>query len=1133
MKLSFFLSAFVFLQASATSFAQKINLQIKSASIDEVFFKLTQQTGHTFTADAELIRNLRPISLTVKDATIREVLDHCFAEQNVHISYDTAHKIVVISKANNRKRTVAPPPIAVRGRVLDSQGKPLAGALISIKGSDAKIVSDLHGDFLIEVPNTTSILLVTFIGYQPQELKIGNQTDITVQMKIVQQDIDQVVVVGYGIVDRKDLTGSVGQVKMDDLIKAPVASFDEALAGRVAGVQVSSGDGQPGSGVNIVIRGASSLTQDNSPLYVIDGFPIEDPTSAALNPQDILSIDILKDASATAIYGSRAANGVIIIETKKGKPGKTVIALNASTGLQRVTKTMDLMDPYEFVRMQIELDPEIAENRYLNDRTLDSYKNEHGYDWQDEMFKNASLQNYNLSLSGGHQQTNYMISGSFFDQGGALINSGLKRLQGRFNIDHQVSDRLKVGLNTNYSALKTHGRIVSEPGTSGSASSYLLYSIWGYRPIAGGDFDLLDSFLDPDVDEANDFRVNPLISTKNEFIEAHNKNLATNAYATYKITDELTFKASGGFTSRVIRDDSFFNSQTSRGTPLLPTNTRGVHGSINYTETNSWLSENTLRFNKQVKRHLFDILGGITLQGRTKNIHGFTATNVPNETLGISGLDEGTPFMNTSQISDNRLLSFLGRVNYNYKYKYYLTANFRADGSSKFFSGHRWGYFPSVAGAWRMGREDFMQHLDFISESKLRLSYGATGNNRIDDYAPFASLSFNPPADYGNHLPHYSFGNQTPQKGVIPLSILNPDLKWETSTQLDIGYDLGLFNDRITLAADVYRKDTHDLLLYANMPYFTGFPRVYMNIGKVRNQGLELTLNTVNIEKDNFKWSSNFNISFNRNKILALNGDETELFNTIPWEVAYTSAPLYQTKVGQPISQLFGYIWDGVYQYDDFNLVDDQYILKEDITRNGSTNVQPGDIKYRDLNGDLNMTDDDRTVIGNPIPKHTGGFSNNFHYKNFNVHAFFQWSYGNDIMNANRIIFEGNALNYMNLNQYANYTDRWTPQNPSNTLARLDGQGPRGVYSSRTVEDGSFIRLKTFSLGYELPANFLNKLNINSAQLSLSAQNLITWTNYSGMDPEVSVRYSALTQGFDYSAYPRARTYTFDVRFNF
>lgn len=1022
--------------------------------------------------------------------------------------------------------------IMISGTVKDKNGQPLPGVSIRLKGTSVAVVTDINGKYRIAVADQKSMLVFSYIGFRESELTIGNRTEINITLQDDQQTLNEVAVVGYGTVKRKDLTGAVGKADISEMVKAPVASFEDALAGRVAGVQVSSNQGQPGSANEIVIRGANSVTQSNSPLYVIDGFPIEDPSNAALNPQDIASIDVLKDASATAIYGSRGANGVIVIETKKGINGKTAVSYNGSLGFQQITKKMDMMNAYEFVKIQQEIDPTLTAQQYFADRDLESYRNEKSYDWQDQIFRTAPLQIHNLSISGGNSQTKYMISGSIYDQDGIIINSGFTRYQGRFSIDQVLSPKIKVGLNTNYSVLRNYGQIASDPGSSGSASSYLLYSVWGFRPVTGDGTDLTGDLLDPDISVTNDFRVNPVISTSNELRQDKTRNLTANAYLSYAINDNLTLKITGGVSNRMIRGDAFYNSLTSKGTPLIPTNTRGSYGIIANEETNNWLNENTLTYKKKIGNHSFDVLGGFTLQGRSLNSYGLTATNVPNESLGLSGLDEGTPYANVSLQSENKLASAIGRVNYNYKSKYLLTASYRADGSSKFASGNKWGYFPSGAFAWRMSSEQFMQKLSFISDAKFRVSYGLTGNNRVNDYATYASLSFLPVNPLLTLTNNYSFNNATPGKGVIPSTLPNESLKWETTSQLDLGYDLSLFKNRINIVADVYKKVTTNLLLNANVPYTTGYIKALKNIGKTENSGLELSLSTVNIQTKAFTWSSNLNISFNRNKLLALADNQQTLLSTINWETAYATTPLYLAEIGSPMAQFYGFKWDGVYQYDAFDKVNGVYTLKADQPYYGAsrTAIQPGDIKYTDINGDGKVDDNDRTVIGNPLPKHTGGFSNTFAYKGFDLGVLLQWSYGNDVLNANRIIFEGNALNYRNLNQYASYSDRWTPENQSSTLARVGGQGPKGVYSSRVIEDGSYLRLKTVSLGYAIPQQYLRRLKVNRVYFSVSGQNLLTLTGYSGMDPEVSVRNTALTPGFDYSAYPRAKTLTFDLK---
>ncbi|WP_017257337.1 SusC/RagA family TonB-linked outer membrane protein [Pedobacter arcticus] len=1013
--------------------------------------------------------------------------------------------------------------ILVKGRILDDEGLPLPGVSVKAKNEKAATVTDVNGNYSISVEKKTSVIQFSFLGFESQETTVGDRTTINISLKVIASRLNEVVVVGYGTVQKRDLTGAVGQVSMKDLQKAPVKSFDEALAGRVAGVQVNSDDGQPGSNFNIVIRGQNSITQDNSPLYVIDGFPIEAANNNALNTSDIESIEVLKDASATAIYGSRGANGVILITTKSGKKGAPVIEYSGNFGTQENVKTMDLLSPYEFVKLQLELNQPAASALYLsNGNTLDTYKSVKGIDWQNELFRSSFTQQHNISLSGGTDNTQYVISGSINNQDGVIINSGFKRNQGKISLTQKVNDKLKIYTNLNYANIISDG-VVPTSG-SNSATNNLLYSTWGYRPISSSLVDLTNVLFDPDIDGSNDYRINPIISSNNELRKATNNNLIVNTYAQYAFSKKLTLKVSGAVTNNLRRNDLFYNSLTYYGNPNTAGGVNGVNGSVIFTQNSSWANENILTYKEKFnKNHELTVLGGVSFQEDKYSRYGSKAIQVPNESLGLDGLDEGVPQTINAESSNATLESFLSRVMYNYKSKYLATASFRADGSSKFAPGKRWSYFPSVSVAWRMSSESFMKNLDFIYDAKLRVGYGVTGNNRVGDFS-YLSVLGQPTGS------PYAFNNSI-NLGAIPVALGNKDLKWESTAQANIGYDLSLFKDKLSLTADVYRKTTYDLLLDADLPYSTGYTTAFMNIGKVRNEGLELSLNTTNISKRDFKWSSSINISFNKSKVLGLS--EGQQFRTTPvsWENSYNSTPLYIAKVNEPIASFYGYVWDGVYQVSDFDLIGGAYVLKADVPNNGNARnvIQPGDIKYKDIAGNDNIVNsDDRTVIGRGQPIHTGGFNNNFSYKNFDLNVFFQWSYGNDIYNANRMIFDGNMLAKQNLNQFASYADRWTPENPSNTLYRVNGQGPR-VYSSRLIEDGSFLRLKTVSLGYAFKPQLIKPIGLKTLRLSVSGQNLLTWTNYSGMDPEVSIRNSALTPGFDYSAYPRARTIVFGL----
>lgn len=1012
----------------------------------------------------------------------------------------------------------------VSGRVVDQEDRPVSGVSISVKGSSKTVSTDEDGRFSLEAIAPESVLAVSHLGYKSQEIPVRNRQNVLVILVEGSEHLDEVVVIGYGEVSRGDLTGSVGEVKMDDMLRAPVASIDQALAGRVAGVQVSASDGQPGSEMNIVIRGGNSLTQDNSPLYVIDGFPIENPSLAAINPEDVASITVLKDASATAIYGSRGANGVVVIETKGGQEGKMVTRYEGAMGMQQVTKTMEMMDGYEFVRYQIERNPEDHGKRYLTDpgRTLEDYKNLPTFNWQDQLFRTANTQSHNLSLSGGNAATKFLISGSLYDFEGVILNSGYNRKQGRVRLDHDVSKKLKLQLSGDYSSDMNYGQLASAGHIDHMAhSTSTLYQTWGYRPVAiGDDFSELEDEL---IDEfANDNRVNPILAVKNEVRRRLSNTLNIRASAIYDINKEFSFTTRGGIRERNIRDEGFFNSKTARGFPRL-NNPRGVNGSIYNDEYTDWMNENLLRYRKRINRqHSLDGLIGFTLQGRKRFRDGYESHMIPIESLGLSGIDNGTPVNIRSEVAENTLVSYLSRVNYNYKGKYLLTATFRADGSSKFSKENRWAYFPSAAFAWRMSRESFMKKIKVIDDAKFRVSWGQTGNNRIGDFQRLPSLDLS----YGYY---YSFDNGTPSPSFVFNRMANDGLKWETTTQLDAGFDIFLFKNRINLVLDVYQKTTEDLLLNANVPTSSGFNTVLQNIGSIRNRGLEITLNTVNIKAKDFQWSSDFNISFNDNKVLSLTEGETSFLSRVSWTGSYNTSSLYMTRVGYPATAFYGVAWDGVYQYSDF---DDAGNLKPEVPSNGMERdqIQPGDIKYKDINGDGIVNEMDNIIIGRAIPIHVGGLNNNFSYKGFSLNVFFQWSYGNSIFNANRLVFEGNTMSRHGLNQYAVYANRWTPENQSNQYFRTNGQGPSGIYSSWTIEDGSFLRLKTASLEYTLPNKLVQRVKMNRVSVYMAAQNLYTWTKYSGMDPEVSVKNSTLTPGFDYSAYPMARTITLGLR---
>ena len=1035
----------------------------------------------------------------------------------------------------------------VRGKVIDDTGLEVIGASILIKGTTQGTITDMDGMFSLSVPDKNAVLQVSYIGYQTLEVKADVTKPMSIVLKEDSEMLEEVVVVGYQEVKKKDLTGSVAKANMDDLLNTPVGSFDQTLGGRVAGVNVTSSEGTPGGTMNIVIRGNNSLTQDNSPLYVIDGFPVEDAALAStINPADIESLDILKDASATAIYGARGANGVVIITTKKGSIGKPQITYDGSVTMHNASRKIPMMNAYEFVKLQAEMYPQAVYNNsggYLMNYngkqwTLDDYKDIFQYDWQDEIFRTAWQHNHNVRITGGTEGIRYNASASYYNQQGVLLNSGYERFQMRANTVIK-RDKLNISLTTNYSRSVQTGSTPSENSYSGMNN--LFYSVWGYRPITYPNKSmesLLNDVMDEAIDSSNDYRFNPIRSLKEEYRKNYINNLQLNGFAEYEFIKGLKLKVSGGYTYDARKQDTFNNSNTRYGGP---TSTDKVNAQIVRNERLTWLNENTLTYQTNIdKKHFFNALAGVTFQNSDYEYYLVKAIRLPNESLGMAGLQEGTLSSSQSLKSSWSMMSYLARLNYNYKSKYYATASFRADGSSKFSKKNRYGYFPSGSLAWNFMEEDFMKPLKKVLDSgKLRASWGLTGNNRIGEYDYYSLLQVlkNRIGDYVSNgsVPSgaYPFNNDITSVGVVPISLPNEDLKWETTEQWNVGLDLSFFKERINFTADIYRKTTRDLLLDASLPLSAGFYSATKNIGKVRNDGLELSLSTVNVKTKNFEWTSDFNIAFNKNEVLELSENQLALTTAVTFDQTYNSQPSYIAKVGQPMGMMYGYIYEGTYKYDDFTKSGSSYTLKANVPHYTSeADTQPGMPKYKDINNDGIIDANDRTIIGRGLPIHTGGFTNNFTYKGFDLSIFFQWSYGNDIMNANRLFFE-NVDGKRDLNQFASYADRWTPENPESDIPRATNSSSNKVISSRIVEDGSFLRLKTATLGYTFPKAMIAKAGLSNVRLYLAAQNLWTWTSYSGYDPEVSVRNSALTPGLDFSSYPRSLSVSFGVNLAF
>lgn len=1010
-------------------------------------------------------------------------------------------------------------------------------ASILEKGKGNAVKSDTSGNFQIAVSSPDAILVISYIGYRTREINLNGRTRIDVVLEQESSSMNEVIIVGYGAVAKKDLTGSVASVNLSDLSKAPVASFQQALAGRVAGVQVSSIDGQPGEGLNIVIRGNNSLTGSNAPLYVIDGFPMEDFNSNSLNIAEIESIDILKDASATAIYGARGANGVVMITTKKGKTGDARVTYTGSAGYSNVGKAnLDVLGPYDFIKLQQEIDPQRTAALYFRDSdpatpdlTLEDYRDAKGIDWFDRIVGTGAFQNHSVGVSGGTVKTKYALSLSYLNQDGVVMRSGFDRLQGRFNIDQAVGSKFKVGLNVNFATSKVSGIKPREQtskavGSGNSNVQNLFYNLWTYRPISGRETDLEDEGVDP---AAETFLFNPLKSAQNEYDVDKIRNTTINGYLEYDLSKSLKLRFTGSADLSATRSELFNNSNTRSGSPLTGVGrTNGVNGGLWQDDVVNLSNENSLTYTRKFnKNHQLTAVGVFSVQTREANRFGYRANLVPNEALGINGLDEGVIFDKESTSTKWGLVSFTSRVNYNLFQKYLFTATFRADGSSKFPADSKWGYFPSGAFAWRLSDEPFMKGISFISNAKLRTSFGVTGNNRVSDFG------YLPDIILGTYYPFGSASSPAYYQGRLG----NEKLKWESTRQFDAGIELGFLRNRLELEMDYYYKHTYDLLLSSQIASSTGYGSATVNIGETRNRGFEFTLNSKNITTRNFSWNSNINISFNQNRLVALSAGEDLRMTSIPDFSTNFPSPAWISRVGNQLVHYYGFVYDGVYQYDDFNKIPGGYELKNELPATagllGTNARQPGDAKYKDLNNDGIVDDADQTLIGNPYPKHTGGFNNNFTYKNFDLNVFFQWSYGNEVLNANNIFLEGLNGAILGRNVKATYVNRWTPENQNTTIPRSGSSGISGVLSTRYIEDASFLRLKTISLGYNFRKDLIRGLG--SARVYVSAQNLHTWTNYSGPDPEVSTKGFGLSPGLDFSAYPIAQTIVFGLNLSF
>lgn len=1031
---------------------------------------------------------------------------------------------------------------AVSGKVTAADdGGTLVGATITEKGTNNGTTADANGNFKLNVRGNATIV-VSFIGYTLQEIPVNNRSVINIVLKTNQQQLQDVVVVGYGTQRKKDLTGSIVNLSNKDLVPVPSAtSVDQMMQGKVAGVQITQTSGAPGGNVNVVIRGISSITGGNSPLYVVDGYAIGtggggsdlstfssssytasgisnssatnriNPLST-INPSDIESIQVLKDASATAIYGSRGANGVVIITTKRGKMGKPTISFEHSTGIQQLAKKLDLLSPQEYAEYVAEgrdnawvfaggkaSDPNSVRNTATQVkpefRNPAQYANQSGTDWQDVIFQSGLVQNYQLSTSGTSKDVNYYVSGGFFDQKGIIIGSNFKKFTLRTNIDAQLTDKLKIG--ASFSGAHSYGDFARAEGHLQFRG--LISAALASDPT----IPLYDSSGNPYSEFSSPTGIpveHPLIIAAEFSDKRNNTNVFTNNYLQYEIAPGLVFKSSVGvnYSNNVTR--LWKSSKVGLATSRTGAATAGAFE----IKSLNWLNENTLNYrHKFGARHDLDVLAGFTAQKNTDEILQAGASDFPTD--DVHYIAAGAVTSGTNYKSEWAMLSWLARVNYTLAGKYLFTGTIRQDGSSRFGSKNRWGMFPSFSAAYRLSDETFMRGIPFISDLKLRASYGISGNNLIPNYASQGLLGISRNVSNGQVV-----------SGVVPSSLANDVLTWEQSVQTNLGLDVSLFQNRLSFTFDAYRAHKKNLLLNVILPAASGFSSSLQNIGEVENKGLELTINSQNIAKGAFQWNTDFNISWNRNKVLALNSATARL-QTSDYQVA---------QVGYPISS--------------FRLLNILGVFKtqEEVNNNPKQHprVQPGDFRYQDADGNGTITSADRTIVGSPWPDFTWGMGNQFSYKSLRLNISINGSQGNEIyFQGGEVSLNGAGVQ----NQLATMADRWRSE--TSPGAGLYSRAIRNDYAfgfsagtTKFLFDGSYVRIRNVNLSYAFPQTVVNKLKMQALSIYADATNLYTFTKYPGYDPEGSTTGDNIARsGIDFFAYPNPRTYTVGLRVTF
>lgn len=1044
--------------------------------------------------------------------------------------------------------------VTIRGSVMSEGGLPLPGVSVLVKqrNGNEKLHATTDEKGFFQLPGMRPGLLYdftfSFIGYENNllngfQVKNSNSNLLLIRMKEASKGLNELVVVGYGTRTKKELTGAVSSLRSSDLKQQAVTSFDQALAGKMAGIQVMQTNGAPGGNVSIRVRGVGSISAGNNPLFVIDGVPITNDTRSAspgvnnyqqpfnplasINVNDIASIDVLKDAASAAIYGSRGSNGVVLIRTKKGEAGKIKVSYDGSYGLQNVNKHVDVLNAYDYAKLVYEghnnayldavpggkpTDPNSVRPRnpstWVPPQVLPYLEGKPGLtntDWQKEIFRQAPMQSHTVSVAGGSESLSYYFSANYLNQDGIVINNNYKRYSSRFRIDGG-SGKFRFGVNMTPSYTDNH--VVNAEGPWFAPNSGVIALALGYAPIfpvrnPDGTFaDSVNVWGYGQTNQLNPVAVASLIKDR-----IKNFRLTANAYMEYEFFPNLKYRITAGTDLNSFRRDYYRPSTLPLPSGTLPSVATGFSNTDMYT---NWLTEHTLTYNKTLGKHKLDVLAGFTVQKENQEHNTLTANNFPTDI--VTTLNAGQINAGGSSTEQWSLNSWLGRAQYSYDNRYYLTASIRRDGSSRFGTNQKWASFPAISGAWQISNEPFFKNVKSVSALKLRSSYGLTGNFQIPNYGSLAQMS--------NVNSNYILGNQAQVNGVSITSPANPDLTWESMASFDLGLELGLFNDQLSFTVDYYNANTTKLLLNLPVPGASGFSTYLQNIGAVNNKGVEISMSyNKKIGKD-WQLEGNANIAFNTNKVTRLGRSGAPIIAT-----GGTGNTYFITKIGETIGSYYLYVADGIYK--------DQRDLDNSAKTSNPTHV--GDLKFKDINGDGKIDANDRAIVGSSQPKYIFGFSNTVRYKNLDLSISIQGSQGNKILNLFRRYIANVEGNFNNLSEVKDHYV--SPENPGNGVVNRANRlatGGNGITSSWHVEDGSYVRIRNIALGYNFPTTIFKRAGISSARIYGAVQNPFTFSKYSLFNPEISNRTeSALTAGEDYGSYPLARTYMIGLNVNF